>query len=307
MSAEFEMIAELTDGLAFGSDVRLGPGDDAAVLVPRGDIVITTDVLIENVHFKRSWSPAFQTGRKAVAVNVSDVEAMGAEPSAVVIGLAFPRNLDRRWVSDFQEGVVEECARAGVSLVGGDLSSSAHIALGVTALGNLSGRSAVTRAGARAGDQVAVCGRLGCSAGGLLVLQRGFGSPKDLVLEQQCPTVPYGQGKVAAEAGATAMIDVSDGLLQDLGHICELSGVGIDVRTGALKIHDSLARLAAATGKDPLGFVLAGGEDHALAATFPAEAELPQGWLRIGTVTSGAEVIVDGMPWTGSVGWDHFA
>ena len=115
------------------------------------------------------------------------------------------------------------------------------------------------------------------------------------------------QGKVAAEAGATAMIDVSDGLLQDLGHICELSGVGIDVRTGALKIHDSLARLAAATGKDPLGFVLAGGEDHALAATFPAEVELPQGSLRIGTVISGAEVIVDGMPWTGSVGWDHFA
>lgn len=145
MSSEFEMIAELTDGLAFGSDVRLGPGDDAAVLVPRGDIVITTDVLIENVHFKRSWSPAFQTGRKAVAVNVSDVEAMGAEPSAVVIGLAFPRNLDRRWVSDFQEGVVEECSRAGVSLVGGDLSSSPHIAIGVTALGNLSGRPAVTR------------------------------------------------------------------------------------------------------------------------------------------------------------------
>ena len=105
MSAEFEMIAELTDGLAIGPDVRLGPGDDAAVLVPRGDIVITTDVLIENVHFKRAWSSAFQTGRKAVAVNVSDVEAMGAEPSAVVIGLAFPRNLDRRWVSDFQEGV----------------------------------------------------------------------------------------------------------------------------------------------------------------------------------------------------------
>ena len=94
MSAEFEMIAELTDGLAIGPDVRLGPGDDAAVLVPRGDIVITTDVLIENVHFKRAWSSAFQTGRKAVAVNVSDVEAMGAEPSAVVIGLAFPRNLD---------------------------------------------------------------------------------------------------------------------------------------------------------------------------------------------------------------------
>ena len=141
----------------------------------------------------------------------------------------------------------------------------------------------------------------------LPISAEGIRFPKDLVLEQQCPTVPYGQGKVAAEAGATAMIDVSDGLLQDLGHICELSEVDIDVRTEALRVHDSLARLAAATGKDPLGFILAGGEDHALVATFPADAELPQDWLRIGTVTSGAEVIVDGMPWMGSVGWDHFA
>ena len=307
MMSEFELIADITDGLAIGDDVLLGPGDDAAVLVPRGDVVVTTDVLIENIHFKRSWSPAFQIGRKAVAVNVSDVEAMGADPSAVVIGLAFPRNLEGRWISDFQEGVVEECARAGISLVGGDLSSAPQVAIAVTALGNLAGRAAVTRAGARVGDQVAVCGRLGWSAGGPLVLQRGCGSPKELVREQQCPAVPYGQGKIAASAGATAMIDVSDGLLQDLGHICERSGVGMDLETEALEIPEGLARLAAATGKNPLGFVLSGGEDHALAATFPADARLPQGWLRIGGVTSGAEVVVNGEPWQGNVGWDHFA
>lgn len=307
MAGEFELIEEITKDLPAGRDVILGPGDDAAVLCPRGDIVVTTDMLIENVHFKRSWARATQTGRKAVAVNVSDVEAMGATPSAIVIGLAVPKDLDQRWVREFQEGVVAECAAAGVSLTGGDLSSSAQVTICVTALGNLEGRPAITRAGARPGDQVAVCGRLGWSGGGLLVLQRGFGSPKELVAEQQCPSVPYGQGRVAAAAGATAMIDVSDGLLQDLGHICERSGVGIEVDTAALLIPEGLRRLAAATGKNPLGFVLAGGEDHALAATFPAEADLPEGWRCVGRVVAGASVTVDGQVWDSTTGWDHFA
>ncbi len=307
MMGEFELIAEITDGLAAGEDVVLGPGDDAAIVRPIGDIAVTTDVLIENVHFKRTWSKAFEIGRKAVAVNISDVEAMGAAPSTIVIGLAFPKDLDPRWVSDFQEGVADECARSHVSLVGGDLSSSPQISICVTALGNLAARRPVTRFGAREGDQVAVCGRLGWAAGGLMVLQRGFGSPKELVREQQCPSVPYGQGVVAAEAGATAMIDVSDGLLQDLGHICERSDVGIAIDTSTLDIGEALQRLGAATGKDPLSFVLTGGEDHALAATFPANATLPAGWTKIGVVTVGGGVTVDGKIWEGSPGWDHFA
>ncbi|MDO5083127.1 thiamine-phosphate kinase [Arachnia propionica] len=307
MAGEFELISEITADLALGADVRLGPGDDAAVLRPAGDVVVTTDVLIENVHFKRSWSSAHQIGRKAVAVNVSDVEAMGAIPSAVVIGLALPKDLDQAWVKEFQQGVAAECEQARVSLVGGDLSSSAHVAISVTALGNLDGRAPVTRVGARPGDRVAVCGRLGWAAGGLLVLQRGFGSPKDLVAEQQVPSVPYGQGRVAAEAGATAMIDVSDGLLQDLGHICERSGVGIDIDSSAFAVPDGLARVAAATGKNPMAFILAGGEDHALAATFPPDRDLPDGWRAIGLVGPGAQVSVDGEPWTSPTGWDHFA
>ncbi|MDO5067390.1 MAG: thiamine-phosphate kinase [Propionibacteriaceae bacterium] len=307
MAGEFELISEITADLRLRADVRLGPGDDAAVLRPDGDVVVTTDVLIENVHFKRSWSTAQQIGRKAVAVNVSDVEAMGATPSAVVIGLAVPKELDQGWVREFQQGVSVECERAGVSLVGGDLSSAAQIAVAVTALGNLEGRSPVTRGGAQPGDRVAVCGRLGWAAGGLLVLQRGFGSPKDLVVEQQVPSVPYGQGRVAAEAGASAMIDVSDGLLQDLGHICELSGVSVDIDTSAFTVPDGLARVAAATGKNPMAFILAGGEDHALAATFPADRELPEGWRVVGRVVAGSGVSVDGQEWTTSAGWDHFA
>ncbi|MHA6509760.1 thiamine-phosphate kinase [Tessaracoccus sp. Y1736] len=307
MAGEFELIERITSGLVVGDDVVLSVGDDAAVLDLAGHVVVTTDMLIENVHFKRQWSPARAVGRKAVAVNVSDVEAMGARPSSVVVALAFPKDLDQDWVAEFEEGAKEECAKAGVSLVGGDLSSSAHIAICVTALGDLGGRPAVTRAGARVGDVVAVCGRLGWAGAGLAVLQRGFGSPKELVAEQLTPTVPYGQGIAAALAGATAMLDVSDGLLADLGHIAEASHVLIDVDTSALTVPEAVQRVAAATGKPGLGFVLAGGEDHALAATFPPGAPLPVGWRRVGVVREGRGVLVDGAHFDGSLGWDHFA
>ena len=307
MAGEFELIERITSGLVVGDDVVLSVGDDAAVLDLAGHVVVTTDMLIENVHFTRRWSPARAVGRKAVAVNVSDVEAMGARPSSVVVGLAFAKDLDQDWVVEFEAGAKEECAKAGVSLVGGDLSSSAHIAICVTAIGDLGGRAAVTRAGARPGDVVAVCGRLGWAGAGLAVLQRGFGSPKELVAEQQTPSVPYGQGLAAARAGATAMLDVSDGLLADLGHIAEASHVLIDVDTSLVEIPEPVQRVAAATGRPALGFVLAGGEDHALAATFPPGAPLPVGWRRVGLVREGGGILVDGAPFDGSLGWDHFA
>jgi thiamine-monophosphate kinase len=307
VAGEFELIERITSGLVVGDDVVLSVGDDAAVLDLAGHVVVTTDMLIENVHFTRRWSPARAVGRKAVAVNVSDVEAMGARPSSVVVGLAFPKDLDQDWVVEFEAGAKEECAKAGVSLVGGDLSSSAHIAICVTAIGDLGGRAAVTRAGARPGDVVAVCGRLGWAGAGLAVLQRGFGSPKELVAEQQTPSVPYGQGLAAARAGATAMLDVSDGLLADLGHIADASQVLIDVDTSLVEIPEPVQRVAAATGRPALGFVLAGGEDHALAATFPPGAPLPVGWRRVGLVREGGGILVDGAPFDGSLGWDHFA
>ena len=307
MSNEFELIETITSGLVVGDDVVLSVGDDAAVLRFAGDTVVTTDMLIENVHFKRQWSSAHAVGRKAVAVNVSDVEAMGARPSSVVIALAFPKDLDQQWVVDFEAGAKEECAKAGVSLVGGDLSSAAHISICVTAIGDTDGVPPVTRAGARPGDVVAVCGRLGWAAAGLVVLQRGFASPKEPVAEQLTPSVPYGQGVKAARAGATALLDVSDGLLGDLSHIADRSQVAIDIDTALIEIPDPVARVGAATGKPALGFVLAGGEDHALAATFPPGAPLPVGWRRVGSVHEGSGITVDGDPWDGSAGWDHFA
>ncbi|AQP51972.1 thiamine-phosphate kinase [Tessaracoccus flavescens] len=307
MAGEFELIESITSDLTVGDDVMLSVGDDAAVLRFSGDTVVTTDMLIENVHFKRQWSSASAVGRKAVAVNVSDVEAMGARPSAVVVALAFPKDLDQAWVAEFEDGVKEECATAGVSLVGGDLSSASVISICVTAIGDLEGRPPVTRFGAKVGEVVAVTGRLGWSAAGLTVLQRGFGSPKDMVAEHLTPSVPYGQGIVANDGGATAMLDVSDGLLADLGHLAERSRVGIDVDPSSVEIPDGVARVSAATGRDPLGFVLAGGEDHALVATFRNEAVVPKGWRVIGRVTDSGSVTVDGEPWEGSAGWDHFA
>ncbi|WGT46206.1 thiamine-phosphate kinase [Tessaracoccus lacteus] len=303
---EFELISSITSDVIVGDDVTLGIGDDAAALRLTGDTVVTTDILVEGVHFKRQWSPARSVGRKAVAVNVSDIEAMGARPSAIVVALAFPKGLDQAWVAEFEAGVKEECARAGVSLVGGDLSSSPTVTVCVTAIGDLEGRLPVTRSGARVGHVVAVTGNLGWAGAGLVTLQRGFASPKEPVAEQLTPSVPYGQGVIASDRGATSMLDISDGLLGDLGHICERSGVGIDIDTSLIEIPDPVARVAAATGRNALAFVLAGGEDHALAATFPTEV-LPEGWRRVGVVVSGDAVSVDGHPWDGAAGWDHFA
>ncbi len=303
---EFDLIRHITADLEQPPTTILGPGDDAAVLRPDGDLAVTTDMLVEGVHFRRTWSTPFQLGRKAIAVNVSDLEAMGAIPMSVVVALAFPATLDATWVAQFSDGIRDECARAGVALVGGDLSRSEFVTICVTAMGEMRGTAPVTRAGARPGERVAVCGRFGWSSAGLMVLQRGFGSPKELVTEHLCPTVPYGQGRVAANAGATSMMDVSDGLLADLGHIASASQVSINVATDAFEITDAISRVSAATGTSPWHFVLAGGEDHGLVATFPEDAVLPEGWFTVGSVAEGDGLTVDGEPWEGSTGWDHF-
>ncbi|GAB3906209.1 hypothetical protein GCM10027612_77100 [Microbispora bryophytorum subsp. camponoti] len=181
--------------------------------------------------------------------------------------------------------------------------------LGVTALGDLGGRSPVTRSGARPGDVVAVAGRLGYAAAGLTLLGAGVtgGSP-DLVTLLEAhrrPRPPYPCGPRAALLGATAMLDVSDGLLQDLGHVADASGVAVELEAAALCVPQALSAAARDLGADPLEWVLTGGDDHALAATFPPEVRLPPEWTRIGVVAEGRGVRVDGQTWTRG-GWDHF-
>jgi len=308
---EFALIEQIISGLPTGENVVLGPGDDCAVISVRGNVAVSVDTMVENIHFRRVWSSAHDVGRKAVAASVADLEAVGARPVGLVISLAMPADLPVAWVSDFSAGVRTECATAGILLLGGDTTRCRDIVVSCTVLGDLEGRAPVTRAGARPGQVIAMAGRLGWAAAGLAVLARGFRSPRAVVVAHRVPEPPYGQGILAARAGAGAMIDVSDGLLADLGHIARASGVVLDVDTSTLDVAEPQNVVAAAIGKgDPLTWILTGGDDHALVATFDPGA-VPEGWRVIGAVAAADDdprVLVDGGPWSGGdTGWQHFS
>ncbi|MHA6625769.1 thiamine-phosphate kinase [Pseudonocardia sichuanensis] len=304
---EFGLIDRLTAERAPTPATLLGPGDDAAVVAaPDGRVVASTDVLVAGVHFRLDWSNPEQVGRKAAAANLADIAAMGAVPTALLVGLACPPDTPVETLTGLTDGLWAEARSVGAGVVGGDVASSGTLVLSVTALGSLEGRDAVTRAGARPGDRVAIAGRVGWAAAGWAVLARGFRSPVAVVSAHRVPEPPYGAGPQAADGGATAMIDVSDGLLADLGHVARASGVRIDVRSAAFEVPSRLVDVGAALGVDPLHWLLTGGEDHALAATFPGA--LPDGWTAIGTVSEGEpEVMVDGRAYDGGPsGWEHF-
>ncbi len=338
---EFGLIARIASAVPQGSQVVVGIGDDAAVVrAPDGRVVATTDMVVEGQHFRRDWSGPGDVGHKAAARSLADVAAMGAARAALLVAFAAPPDLPVSWADEFIAGLAAECVRGGAVVAGGDIAAARAITIAVTALGDLQGRSPVTRAGARPGDVVAIAGRLGHSAAGLALLRHGRAHPAELIEAHRRPRPPYDAGPEAALLGATAMIDVSDGLLADLGHLAVASGVVIDVSGALLPVSRLLADAAeviktAAAGDtgpldraraagesraeresraeaaaSPLEWVLAGGEDHALAATFPAGTALPAGWSVIGRVrtheTATAPVLVDGKHYDGVAGWDHF-
>ncbi|MFI7203519.1 thiamine-phosphate kinase [Micromonospora aurantiaca (nom. illeg.)] len=304
---EFGLIDRVTARLAQGRSCLLGPGDDGAVVAaPDRRVVASTDVLVEGRHFRRDWSSARDVGHRAAAANLADIAAMGATPTALLVALCMPAELDPAWAEELADGLGAEAALVGASVVGGDMSGSPTLTVAVTALGDLAGRDPVVRSGARPGDVVALAGRTGWSAAGYTVLSRGFRTPRLLVEAFRRPEVPYAAGPAAAAAGATAMIDVSDGLLADLGHVATASGVAIDVSRDAFEVPRQMRDAAQALGVDPYTWILAGGEDHALAATFPADAALPEGWRPVGRVAAGTGVTVDGAAYSGPRGWDHF-
>src|SRR6266704_1462639 len=325
-AGEFGLIAALSACFPPGPATLVGIGDDAAVLaVPDGRVVATTDFLIEGRHFRRDWASAADVGHKAAARSLADCAAMGAEPSALLVALAAPPDLPLSWVRELAEGLAAECARAGAHVIGGDTARADQVTLAVTGLGDLAGRSPVLRSGAGPGDLVAVAGPLGHAAAGLALLEAGLATDP-LVREHLRPAPPYDAGPEAAGLGATAMIDVSDGLLADLGHVADASGVRIDLDSAALRPGDRLitaARAVAGSGRHvpggrtgpvtrpaddlALAWVLTGGEDHSLAAAFPAGTRLPPRWNVIGTVAEGHGVNVDGLPWAQAPGWDHFS
>ncbi|GAB3644719.1 thiamine-monophosphate kinase [Glycomyces tarimensis] len=304
---EFKLIERFTRHFTATDAVELGPGDDAAVVTaPDGRIVACTDMLIDGRHFRRDWCSATDVGHRAAAANFADIAAMGAVPTALLAAVSAPQDTPAEWLEGLASGLAAEAAAVGAAVVGGDTTRGEQLTVTVTALGDLEGRAPVTRGGARPGDVLALAGKVGWSAAGLLVLSRGFRSPGALVAAYRRPRPPYAAGRNAALMGAGAMIDISDGLLADLGHLAASSEVAIDVDTGTLDVPEPMANAAEALGADSLTWLLSGGEDHALAATFPPEVILPEGWWRIGAVDEGSGVTVDGRRWTGPLGWDHF-
>ncbi|KQP01329.1 thiamine-phosphate kinase [Leifsonia sp. Leaf264] len=309
---ELAVLARIFPRLPEADAAIVGPGDDAAVLsAPDARYVVTTDMMVHGPDFRLAWSTPFELGWKAAATNLSDVAAMGAVPTAIVVALAVPPTLSVSVVEGFADGLRAACSALapGCGVVGGDLSASDTLTIAVTAFGDLQGRPPVLRSGARVGDLVAIAGELGLAAEGLGLLFReavdddgrpDAGLADELRMRhpaamraQLAPTPPIAAGPVAAIAGATAMLDVSDGLSLDSARIARSSGVGIDFDVAAL-------------GDDPER-ALGGGEDHGLLATFPAGGEVPAPFRIIGRVTDAAGTVsVDGTPHA-VVGWDPYS
>ncbi|ODQ92168.1 thiamine-phosphate kinase [Mycolicibacterium holsaticum] len=304
---EFAVIDRLVADRDQPPAVALGPGDDAAVLhATDGRVVVSTDMLVAQRHFRLDWSTPYDVGRKAIAQNAADIEAMGARATAFVVAFGAPGDTPAAQALELADGLWHEARLLGAGIVGGDLVSAPQWVISVTALGDLDGRPPVRRSGARVGDTVAVTGELGRSAAGYALWHNAIDGYDELRRRHLVPEPPYGQGRVAADADATAMTDVSDGLLADLGHIAQACGVLIDLSTDMLSAdRAAVEAAAAAVGVDPLAWVLGGGEDHALVAAFPAEP--PQGWRVIGRVLEGSpQVLVDGAQWRGDPGWESF-
>lgn len=257
----------------------LGPGDDSAILVvPDGRVVVSCDTMSEGPDFRWEWSDPEHIGIKAIASNAADIAAMGAVPTAFEIAVTAPADTPvvtlERLAKGIAQGIEELAPAAGV--LGGDLSVSATFTIAITVLGDLQGRAPVLRSGAKAGDIVAVSGELGLSRQGLRELREAgadLGRISQLkktsaaVSHHLAPRPPIGSGVVASDAGATAMMDISDGLVLDASRLAKASGVSIELEH---------------LGDD----ALFGGEDHGLLATFPYDASLPDGFRAIGRVVT---------------------
>jgi thiamine-monophosphate kinase len=303
---EAAALARIFPRLPDAAAALLGPGDDAAILrAPDGRFVVTTDMMIHGPDFRLAWSTAHDLGWKAAASNLSDVAAMGGVPSGLVVALAAPADTPVAFLEDFADGLRNACAAMapGCGVVGGDLSVSSTLTIAVTAFGDLEGREPVLRSGARDGDVVAVSGALGSASAGLrLLFEHGVvaGIPdaargaelraRPEVMAQLAPTPPIGDGRLAALAGATAMIDLSDGLALDARRIANASGVALDLLLERVGSRDALT----------------GGEDHSLLATFPPGVALPGGFRAIGTVTAGHGLFIDGAAFDARGGWDPY-
>lgn len=310
--------------------VLVGIGDDAALVrVGPGVPVLTTDMLVEGVHFDRRWISPRDLGYRAVVVNVSDVAAMAGSPRYGLVSLALPGDVGTGWVMELYGGMREACEEYAMSLVGGDLSRGSGVVIALSVVGEVAEGRAVRRSGAGPGDRVVVTGTLGGAAGGLLLakappsevaeaLTSDWG--RELLAAHFRPVARVGEGQTLAQAGATAMMDLSDGLAKDLARLCAEGRVGARIDLSAVPVAAGLEPLAKFVPVDALELALSGGEDYELLATIP-EGAVEEARVRledrfgvpltdVGEITGSGLVAVDGSgrerPFEPR-GWDHFA
>lgn len=270
---EEAFLAELPDMFLAANPVNVGVGDDAAVLAASSEVTVwSTDMLVEDVHFRRQWQSPAELGYKSLAVNLSDIAAMGAVPRVALLSLGLPKGTEVGFLRELCHGFASLARDTGVAIAGGDTTRSASgLVISVTLGGGLAGERAILRRGASAGDRVLVTGFPGRSAAGLKLAEAGdtgFPSLREAFI---APRARLNAGKAAAAAGITAMTDVSDGLASDLRHICAASGTGARIDAAALPVDSKLREAAAGHGWGLEELMLRGGEDYELLMTVPAE------------------------------------
>ena len=283
---EFEFIKSFIGKFSrTGKDVIVGAGDDAGVVKVSGDeyLLATTDALVDGVHFKSALFRPEDVGRKSIAVNVSDIAAMGGRPAYCLVSLVLPKSLDESYKNRLYDGIVQECERYDIQIIGGNVSGGKELVVDVFLLGKVASDKVILRSGAKVGDKVLVTGSLGDAAAGLQLLKlkeirgrendrelrfRTSRNDNNLISKQLTPTPRLKEALMIAESGlATSMIDISDGLGQDIGHICDSSGVGVRIYEDRLLIGEGVVEVAERMGKKPLELVLLGGEDYELCFT----------------------------------------
>ena len=309
-----KILSQINAAKISGIGVEVPAGDDAAVIGVEGSsLALSVDMYAEGKHFRTDWSTGTEIGRRCAAASMADVCAMGAKPAGVLLAIGMPGSTTTQWADEFLAGFMEETDSAGAVVLGGDVSDCENIVISVTAIGHVASGAALARSGAIAGDTVGICGRSGMAAAGLRVLQRGLRSPRVLVDAFRVPNIDYSSGARAAKSGATSMIDISDGLVADLEHIARGSGVCIELDTKKIAVPEELVSTAAAFGVDPMGWILAGGDDHAMVATFPPKRRMPSGFTAIGKVTPApvGAVLINGVAYEDAYeqvpGFRHFS
>jgi thiamine-monophosphate kinase len=297
--SEFDLIKRLERQSRAARPVLTGIGDDASVTLHGGPTATSVDAVVDGVHFRRQWSSPARIAAKAVATALSDLAAMAADPGEVYVTLGLPVDTPTGYLEELADGFIAAARQFGVALTGGDTVASPVLFASVTVVGRApEGQQLILRSGAQHGDLVAVTGCFGGAAAGLLLLENqsleqdsGIPEREALIERQISPRPRLAEGSGLRGTGVTSLVDVSDGLIADLGHIAKASGVAVQIDGGLVPVQAGVAEVAAAAGLDPLDLALAGGEDYELAMTLPPGLREA---VKTGTESAGCDFTVVG-------------